>query len=109
MQLRQSEPLRIFDHHDAGGGNIDADLDHRGCHQQPDLAACELRHHLIFFRATHLAVDKADLVAEPGFQAFKALRGIGEIDGLGFLNQRANPVDPLSGALARGRPHRSLH
>ncbi len=34
MQLRQAEPLGMFDHHDGGFRHIDADFDHRGGHQE---------------------------------------------------------------------------
>ena len=36
VKLRQSEPLGVLDDHDGGGGNIDADLDHGGRHQEVD-------------------------------------------------------------------------
>ena len=50
--------------------------------------------------ALHLAVDKPDLVAEALLQALETLRRIGEmLDalGLGFLDQRTDPVDQLAG------------
>ena len=34
----RAQSVRRLDHHDGGGGNVDADLDHGGRHQQPDLA-----------------------------------------------------------------------
>ena len=97
MQLCQPKALGILDHHDGGGGNIDADLDHGCCDQKSDLAGSELRHHAIFFSAAHLAVHEANLVAETRLEALEALLRVGEIDGLGFLHQRADPVDKLSG------------
>ena len=38
MQLGQTQALGILDHHQAGVGHVDADLDHRRRDQQGDLA-----------------------------------------------------------------------
>jgi len=81
-------------------------LDHGRCDQKSDLARRELRHHAIFFSAAHLAMHKANLVAEPRLEAFEARFGVGEIDRLGFLHQRADPVDKFSG---RQRPADGVH
>jgi hypothetical protein len=64
-----------------------------GTSTQADLASGELRHHAILVGAAHLAVHQADLVAKACLQAFKARFGVGEIDGIGFLHQRADPVN----------------
>ena len=100
MQLRKSKTLGVLDHHDGGCGNIDADLDHGGCHEKADLACGELRHYAIFFRALHLAVHETDTVAETLPQALKPFCGVAEmLDALclRFLDQRADPVDELAG------------
>jgi hypothetical protein len=39
VQLGKAEALGVLDHHQAGVGHIDADLDHRGRHQHLDLVA----------------------------------------------------------------------
>ena len=61
----------------------------------------ELRHHAVLLRALHLAVDQADAVAETLLAGSRsAAVGVGEMLGalgLGFLDQRADPVDQLAG------------
>ena len=107
--MRKSKALGVLDHHDGGGGHIDADLDHRRRHQKPDLAGGELGHHAILLGAFHLAVHESDLVAKTFLQTFETLGGVGEMIGtlrLGFLNQRTNPVDQLArGKRAADRLH----
>ena len=78
--------------------------------RRPISCGGELRHHAVLLGALHLAVDEADAVAEALLQALEALGRVGEMIGafgLGFLDQRANPVDQLARLTARGRPRRS--
>ncbi len=55
VQLRQSHALGILDDHQTGIGHVDADLDHRGGHQQLDLAGDEALHDLFFLLRTPCA------------------------------------------------------
>ena len=64
VQLREPEALGVLDHHDGRGGDVDADLDHRGRDQKPDLVGGELRHHAVFLGPLHLAMDQTNPVAE---------------------------------------------
>jgi hypothetical protein len=50
VQLRQAQALGVLDDHQAGVGHVDAHLDHRGGHQQLQLAALEGIHHRGLFR-----------------------------------------------------------
>ena len=97
VQLRKSEPFGVLDDHDRRGRYVDAHLDDGRRHQNVNVAGGELRHHPVLVGAGHLAMDKADLVAEPLFETFKSLFRIGQmIDGFGFLHQRTNPVNQFS-------------
>ena len=44
VQLGQTEPLRVLDHHDGGVGHVDAHLDDRRGHQHLHLAVAEPPH-----------------------------------------------------------------
>ena len=72
--------------------HIDADFDHRGRHQKPRLARGETLHGAVLVGAAHAAVDQIDRGAEAFLQRRIALLGGGEIDGFGFLDQRADPI-----------------
>ena len=96
MQLRQPEPLGMLDHHDGRLGYVDPDLDNGGGDEQPGLAGGEPRHGGILFGALEPAVDKTDEGAEALLQEGEALLRCREVDGLGFLDQRAHPIDPLA-------------
>ena len=60
MQLGQSQALGILDDHQAGVGNINTHLYHRGRYQQICLAGLEIIHHHLLVGAFHPAVDQAD-------------------------------------------------
>jgi hypothetical protein len=60
---REAEALGVLDHHQAGVGHIDADLDHRGGHQHIDLASGEGGHHRGLFVGLEAAVHQADAQA----------------------------------------------
>src|SRR5439155_11328471 len=96
----ETKALGVLDHHDGGGRHVDADLDYGGRNQESDLVAGELSHHAVLFRALHLAVNEPDTVAETLLQTQETFRRIGEVLGalgLGFLDQRTDPVDQLAG------------
>jgi hypothetical protein len=59
VELGQAQAFGILDHHQAGIGHIDADLDHGGRHQQLDLAGAELGHDRLFLGRLHPPVDQA--------------------------------------------------
>ena len=61
MQLRQAEALGMLDHHQRGIRHIDADFNHRGRHQQMQLAARKALHHGLLVCGLHSAMDQADL------------------------------------------------
>src|SRR6185503_10289501 len=50
MQLRQSEALRTFDHHQRGVGHVDPDLDDRGANQELHPVVLEGLHDLALLR-----------------------------------------------------------
>ena len=58
MKLRQPETLRVLDHHDRGVGHVHPDLDHRGGHQDVDLAGAEAAHGLFTLLAGEAPVQR---------------------------------------------------
>ena len=68
VQLSETEALGVLDHHHPGCRHVDSDLDHRGRHQQPDLAAREVAHRPVLVGPGHAAVDQAHDRAEVGAQ-----------------------------------------
>ena len=60
VELAQSEPVRVLDHHDGGIGHVDPDLDHGRGNEHVDVAGAESRHRLLFVRGTKLTVDQPD-------------------------------------------------
>ena len=97
MELREAEALGVLDHHDGRGRHVDADLDHRGRDQELASAPSAKRAMArVLLGALHPAVHQLDLAAEALLQLGEALLGGGEIAGLGFLDQRADPVDALA-------------
>ena len=107
MELREAEALGVLDHHHARLGHVDADLDHRGGDQDARCAGGKARHGAVLVGAAHAAVHEIDAVAEPLLQRLEALLGGGEVDDLGFLDQRADPVD--APALVERAPDRVDH
>src|SRR5215472_16017334 len=59
MQLRDSESVRIHDHHHGGVGNVDPDLHDRGRDEYVDLAVREGQHDLVFLDGTQSPVQHA--------------------------------------------------
>ena len=96
MQLGEAEALGMLDHHDGGFRHVDADLDHGGGDQQSRFAGGEARHRRVLVGAFHAAMDETDAVAERSLQLLEALLRGGKIDLLGFLDQRADPIDALA-------------
>ena len=84
----------MFDDHHGGVGHIDPDFDHGCRHQNIERRfgfSCEPGHDRVFFLAAHTSVDQPDPVPEPLLQGGVAGRCGGDIDGFGFLHQRADP------------------
>ncbi len=59
--MRQAKAVGVFDDHDGGVRNVDADFDDRGCDQHVDLAALEFAHDVFFFVRVEAAVQQADV------------------------------------------------
>ncbi len=93
VQLRQPQPLRVLDHHQAGVGHVHAHFDYRGRHQQCNLAAFEGRHHGSFLGGLHAPVHQADLQPWQGFtQQFGRGFGCLRLQRVTLLDQGAHPV-----------------
>ena len=94
MELGDPEAASIFDDHHRGGGNIDADFDHRGGHQYVDLPRTEPVHHLVFVCGLHLPVEQTHLqtLELPGCQTFGLLGGRGCLDLGGTLDQWTDDI-----------------
>src|SRR3546814_10026341 len=60
VELGEAEIFGMFDDHQAGGGDVDPDLDHRRRDEDADLARLKARHHRILVRPLHPAVDEPD-------------------------------------------------
>ena len=103
MQLGQTEALGMLDHHQAGVGHIDADLDHRGGHQHLHLAAGEQGHHGGFLGAGHAAAQQADHRAgQGGAELLVRFGGVAQVECFALLDQRADPVHLLALRHRRG-------
>ena len=63
VQLREAEALGMFDHHDGGVGNVDADFDDGGGDQHVDLAALEAAHDDFLLVGVEAAMQQADAQA----------------------------------------------
>ncbi len=93
MQLRQPEALRMLDNHDRGVRHVDADLDDGGGDEDRERARGEPRHHAILLFAGELTVHQTDAVTEALSERGVALLCRGEVEQLGLLDQRADPID----------------
>ena len=92
VQLRQSETLGMFNHHNGGFRHIYADFNHRRRHQQFNLTAFKPLHNRVFVFFFHLAVHQSDIIAEYLAQVFKPCFGCCQVAFFGFFHQRTNPV-----------------
>ena len=93
MKLRQAEAFGVFDHHDSGIRHIDADLDHRGGNQKPDLSCGKARHHIGLFLRLHFAVQQPNLIGRKLLfrQRFRILHRRKQ-SVLALLNGRADDI-----------------
>ena len=109
VQLGQAEALGALDHHQRGIGDVDADLDHRGRHQDVQHAGAELFHDLIALVEVQAPVDQAHpAVRQRGAQGGVALGGVGEVDLVALFDERADPegLPPRRHRATQGR-HRA--
>src|SRR5262249_55317955 len=96
VQLREPEPLGMLDHHHGRFWHVDADLDHGGGDQEPGLASGEPFHRAVLVGALHAAVHEVDAGAEAALEVGEAFLRRREVDVLGILDQRADPIDPAA-------------
>lgn len=66
VELGQAKTVGVFDHHDGGVGDVDADFDDGGGEEGIDPAGTEFVHHLFFFVGGELAVNHAQAQAGQG-------------------------------------------
>ena len=66
MKLGQAEALGVFDDHDGGVGDVDADFDDGGGDEDGELAAFEAGHGDFFVGGGHAAVEEAEFEAGEG-------------------------------------------
>ena len=95
MKLGEAKAFGMLDHDDGGIGDVDADFNDCGRHQ--NLAGTVLGreglHGGILVGGLHLPVQQADLIAEEFLEVDIAVFRCGEIDGFGLFDQRADPID----------------
>ena len=104
MQLRQAEALGVLDHHQAGVGHVHPHLDHRGGHQQVDLAGLEGRHHLVLLGRRQPAMHQTGThLRQRRLQLLARVDGVLQVQRLGLFHQRADPVGLPS--LGHPAPH----
>ena len=92
MQLRQAEPLGVFNYHNHRVGHVHAHLDDGGGHQQLYLAGGEGSHHRLLVGGFHLAVQQAEGVAAERavLQLGKHLGGGTQLHFVALLHQRTH-------------------
>ena len=92
MELGEAEALGVLDDDDRCVADIDADLDHRGGDKHAGLALAEAEHGGVALGWFHASVGEADYRPEGLAKGRVAVLGGGDIEHLGFLDQRAYPV-----------------
>ena len=60
VELREAEAFGVFDDHDGGVGDVDADFDDRGGDEDLRFVFAEALHDVVFFFAGEAAVEEAD-------------------------------------------------
>jgi hypothetical protein len=105
MELSESESLGALDDHDRRVGDVDADLDHAGRHQDVGVTADEPVHPLDLLSRRHASVEKFHAqVGEDRRAEAVVLRGCAARPELvGFLDERAD--DERLAPLAHLGPH----
>ena len=94
MQLRQPEPLRMLDHHDARVRYIDADLDDRRRHEDVEVAAGERVHDPVLLVLFQASVQQRDAVLRKDVlrEVIGHRGGRPQIDFLRLFNEWINDV-----------------
>ena len=93
VQLRQAEALGVLDDHERCVGHVDADLDHRRCDEDRDLAAGEERHHGRLLGGRHAAVQQADHPAGQRRAELAVRRGrVLQVERGRLVDERTDPV-----------------
>ena len=94
MELRQTETLGIFDHHNGGIRDIDSDLDDRGGYQHMNLICRKCFHDRIFFFSLHLSVQifHPDRRGQGAAQLFGIIDDVLCLQHLARLDHRADDV-----------------
>ncbi len=107
MQLRQAEPLRVFDQHDRGPGHVDPDLDDRRGHEDIQLGSPEAPHDVVALLGLEPSVHQPHAEFGPACGETLRHRGRGpKVGALGLLDDRQHHVGLAS--LAALRAH-ELH
>ncbi len=94
MKLRQAQTLGVFDHHQAGIGDVNTDLNDRSRNQQIDFGCSEGCHAQVFFPVVKAPVYET--YPEPGQRFTELLVGDRRrlvIQRVGLLYQRTDPVN----------------
>ena len=93
VQLREAEAFGVFDDHQGGVRHVHADFDDGGGNQQLGFARNESRHCRLPFVVRHFAVDEGDPdVGQQGLQLFGGCGSVFAFEGVGFFDERADPV-----------------
>ena len=93
MELRQTEALGFHNDHHTGIGDVDADLNHRRCHQHLCLTTHKGLHLGFLLGGLHLAVHLAHLVSGEHLLQFpKAVLKVLEVHLLALLYQRKDDI-----------------
>ena len=104
MQLRETKPLGVLDHHDRRVGHVDADFDHRSRHQNLQLALGERCHHSVFLRTFHSPMQQPNGRPQDLRQMSVAGFGSRQLRYLRRFDQRANPINLRSGHQRPAQP-----
>ncbi len=97
VQLRQPEPFRVLDDHQAGVGHIHPHLDDGGGDQQLQYACLELLHHPLFLHRPHPAVYQPDMqTGQQVLQLGSGILGGLTLQHLRLFDQGADPVGLLA-------------
>jgi len=93
VQLCEAEAFGVFDDHQGGIRHVHADFDDGSGNEQLCFARDEGRHCRLPFVVRHFAVDEGDPdVGQQGLQLFGGCGGVFAFEGVGFFDERTNPV-----------------
>src|SRR5678815_493692 len=93
MELSQTEPFRVFDHHNSRIRDVDSDFDHRCRNKHVDIARGKGTHYSFFLFALQATVEKRDLtIREYTRQFCRTLGRRFQIHLLGLFDDRIDNV-----------------